>query len=745
MHASRGDVVRKLLCIIFLMLSVSPAVGRELRDKPGQLIRVGVFSNPPVVLQDESGQWHGITVDILRAIAEDKGWKLEFHPGSFADNLEMLENDQIDLLSTMAYSEQRAEKYTFNHSPLISNWGLIYIRPGTKVGSLLDLENKHVAVMRNNIHDKAFRNLATKFDVKLTIVDRDNFSDVMESVRDGSADAGVANRLFGALHASKYGLVETGVIFNPINIHYATLHSKNAAILEAIDKKLNLYKDEKGSVYYKTLQYWLNPTGRTILPIWLKWLALVVVAVITLMIGLNLLLRRQVATRTLQLQNEVDERRLAQERLDRLAYYDVLTGLPNRVSFLENLKTSTGGARRRGLKVAVMFIDMDRFKTVNDSLGHDVGDKLIVSVARLLQGCLREEDHINRFGGDEFVIILTEINNLSDVSVVADRMLECFSTPFHIGLAEIYSSISIGIALFPDDGGNDSLLRYADTAMYHAKEQGGNNYQFYNSDFTDSINNRLSLETRLRHAVERDELRLHYQPILNISNQCAIGVEALIRWQDPERGMIPPDEFIPLAEDTGLIVPFGKWVLEKACTQVREWENMGLGKLRLAVNISSRQFIHNDLLADVDTALQKSGLAPQQLELEITERMFLEITDNVREVLESLKRKGVSLSMDDFGTGYSSLSYLKQLPIDTLKIDKSFVMGIPDDKDDMRIATTIISMAHGLGLDVVAEGIETKEQMDFLQSHRCGRGQGYYIARPQATEEITAWLRDNKK
>ena len=734
--------MHKIFIALFLIFPINLVLAHELADESGTSIRVGVWNNPPVVLQDKNGEWRGIAIDTLRSIASEKGWQLEFIPGSFADHINNLDNHQIDLMTAIAYSDKRAKKYTFTRNPLISNWGLIYANADSNIGSLLDLEGKRVAVMRNNIHDRAFRNLAEKFGVQVELVERDNFSDVMESVRTGEVDAGVANRLFGALNANTYNLVESGIVFNPINMHYATPHTEHGAVLDTIDQYLKTFKVDKDSAYYTAISRWMNQSAKAHFPEWLLWLVLGLFSVVLLMAGLAVLLRRQVAARTHELQTEVDERRKTQIRLDRLAYYDSLTGLPNRVSFSESLKVAIASARRRNYKVAVLFVDLDRFKTINDSLGHDAGDKLIVHVAQRLKSCLREEDTINRFGGDEFVAILPGITALPNIDHVCKRMLKCMNDPIDIGVTEIYSSVSIGVALYPDDDNtSDGLLKDADAAMYHAKEQGGNNYQFYNVEFTNRVRNRLSLETRLRHALERDELRLHYQPIFNISDQRPVGVEALMRWEDPERGLIPPDDFIPLAEETGLIVPFGEWVLEHACAQMREWEDQGLGQLRLAVNVSSRQFEHNQLLYTVASALRNAGLDPQRLELEITERMFLNLTDKVADVFDKLKSEGVELSIDDFGTGYSSLSYLKQLPIDTLKIDRSFVRNIPEDKDDAQIASTIITMAQGLGLDVVAEGIETEQQLKFLAAHGCGRGQGFYIARPQAAEETARWLR----
>jgi len=732
---------KTLLPAFFVAFFASEAVAHEISDAPGQLIRVGVFDNPPVAFRDTDGQWRGISIDVLQAIAARQDWELEFVPGSFTDQLGKFENHQIDLISMMAYSATRARKYTFTRNALISNWGLVYSRADSNIGSLLDLEGKRVAVMRNNIHDRAFRKLADNFGLQHEIVELDNFSDVMESVRTGKVDAGVANRLFGALNAGNYGLVETGIIFNPINIHYASLDPENSAIIDAIDRQLRIYKADKDSVYFAALQRWMNPSGSYRFPRWLAWPAAGLFSAVVLMVGLTVLLRRQVAVRTRELQFEVDERRLAQRRLDDLAYYDSLTRLPNRVSFLESLRVAIASARRRDSRIAVLFIDIDRFKTINDSLGHDAGDQLIIQVAQRLKACLRDGDTINRFGGDEFVAILQDVHELDDVNHVTGRMLECLNASINIGTAEVYSSICIGVALFPDDDDGDNLLKYADAAMYHAKALGGNNCQFYNAELSRRVHDRLSLETRMRHALERDEFLLHYQPIFNLEDRQVVGMEALIRWQDPERGLVPPDDFIPLAEETGLIVPIGDWVLQRACAQVREWEAQGLGRFMLAVNVSSRQFEHRKLYPAVMSALRGSGLDARQLELEITERMFLNIDDNVRDTLDKLTGEGVRLSIDDFGTGYSSLSYLKQLPVDALKIDRSFIMGIPGEMDDAQIASTIVSMAHGLELDVVAEGIENRDQLNFLNAFRCNRGQGYYLSRPQPAEEIARWLK----
>ncbi|MFO7602606.1 MAG: EAL domain-containing protein [Gammaproteobacteria bacterium] len=737
--------MRKLVGLLLFCITAAYASAHELVDRPGQQIRVGVWQNPPVVLQGPDGEWTGISIDILKRIARQKDWQLVFVPGTFAEHLQNLQDHNVDLLSAIAYSSKRAELYDYTHTPIISNWALIYTRTDARIASLLELDRRKVAVMRNNIHARAFHELVKTFEINPSLVEVDNFSDVMLSVQRGQADAGVVNRLYGAVNAEQYGLVETGIIFNPINMHYASPRNQHGAILRAIDLSLGDFKADKNSIYYTSLQHWMGGTTPRPLPAWLPWLVGGLLGSILLMMGLTLLLRRQVANRTRELQIEVDERRMAQQRLDRLAHYDALTGLPNRLSFDESLRTAIATARRRNTRAAILFIDIDQFKTVNDSLGHDAGDQLILHIAHRLKDCLRDGDSLNRFGGDEFVAILQDIQALSDINPVVERMLNSLSAPITIAGEQIYSSASIGIALFPDDGQEcDGLLKNADTAMYQAKAQGGNHYEFYNEAFTHKVRARLDLQTRLRHALERNELCLHYQPIFNLDTQIPVGVEALLRWQDPQRGLVMPDEFIPFAEETGLIVPMGEWVIEQACTQVKSWAQQGLGPLYLSVNVSSRQFDHNKLLPVIQAALSRCGLAPQQLVLEITERMFLNITDAVRDTLNHIKAAGLGLSIDDFGTGYSSLSYLKQLPIDTLKIDRSFVTNIPDDKDDAQIATTIIAMAHNLGLKVVAEGIETQQQLEALNSWGCRSGQGYYLARPQPVAALTVWLKERR-
>ncbi len=439
---------------------------------------------------------------------------------------------------------------------------------------------------------------------------------------------------------------------------------------------------------------------------------------------------------------------------DRLAYYDALTGLPNRRMFMDRLVWSLQHVKRDTSKSgAVLHIDLDRFKQINDTLGHRVGDGLLKGVAQRLLQQVRAVDTVSvmtgdepqmslsRLGGDEFTVLLPEMTRAENAAQVARRILTALEEPFRVDGHEVFVTPSIGIAVFPDDGADiDTLLKHADVAMYHAKQRGRNTYEFYSGEMNARALERLSLENQLRRALERDELLLVYQPKVDVRGGRIVGAEALLRWIHPELGTVSPQEFIPLAEEAGLIVALGEWVLHMACQQNKAWQTAGLGDTRIAVNVSSRQFGEARLMQTIQKALQRSGLAPEYLTLELTENMLM---DNARENLEALhqiKDMGIKLSIDDFGTGYSSLSYLKQFPLDELKVDRSFVSPIQTEADDAPIVTAIIAMAHSLGLSVVAEGVETEAQLAFLRARNCDVYQGYLCSKPIPGDAFAALL-----
>ncbi len=443
---------------------------------------------------------------------------------------------------------------------------------------------------------------------------------------------------------------------------------------------------------------------------------------------------------------DITERKRAEEQVQHLAFHDTLTGLPNRLLFNDRLTMAIAQAHRTPRKVTVLFLDLDRFKVINDSLGHSVGDRLLCLVAERLRGCVRETDTVARLGGDEFTILVAGIVAEEDAAKVAQKILEALRLPFRVGERELFVTASMGVALYPTDGEEaDTLVRNADTAMYRAKDQGRDNAQLYTPAMNAKALERLSLESRLRQALQNEELVVHYQPLVDLRTDQIRGAEALLRWRHPELGMLPPGEFIPLAELSGLIIPIGQWVLQTACAQARLWQQMGYRDLSVAVNLSSRQFQQSNLVLQVTEALESSDLEAACLDLEITESHAMQNAEASISVLRDLKSLGVSISMDDFGTGYSSLNYLKRFPIDRIKMDQSFVRDVTRYPDDAAIVIAVIAMAHSLKLGVVAEGVETEEQLSFLRENRCDEMQGYLFSRPVPAEEFEVLLKANRK
>ncbi|WP_018953095.1 putative bifunctional diguanylate cyclase/phosphodiesterase [Thioalkalivibrio sulfidiphilus] len=439
---------------------------------------------------------------------------------------------------------------------------------------------------------------------------------------------------------------------------------------------------------------------------------------------------------------DITERRRTQAQLEHIAHYDLLTGLPNRTLLQNRISHALDVARRRDRQVAILFLDLDRFKVVNDSLGHAYGDELLRQVSDRLRRRLREEDTLARWGGDEFIVLVDEVDDPQGLSLLAEGILAELAEPYRLSNGqEVFVGGSIGISLYPEDGRSaEQLIMKADTAMYQAKDQGRSNYQFYTSALTLAANDRLALETSLRHALEREEFTLHYQPRVRTQDDAMIGVEALVRWHHPDRGLTPPDAFIPMAEETGLITPLGLWVLRTACRQAQTWMRLYGAPIHMAVNLSMRQLRQPDLISQIDAILRDTGLPAGSLELELTESVLMAGDGRTLSALAELKALGVRLAIDDFGTGYSSLAYLKRLPIDALKIDRSFVSDIPHDVSDMAIAATIIAMARTLGLEVVAEGVETPEQLAFLKREGCDSYQGFGFSPPVDAQAMTLWL-----
>jgi diguanylate cyclase (GGDEF)-like protein/PAS domain S-box-containing protein len=438
---------------------------------------------------------------------------------------------------------------------------------------------------------------------------------------------------------------------------------------------------------------------------------------------------------------DITERRRMEQQLNYMATHDILTELPNRLMYSQLLNQAIQSAQRHKWQLAVFFVDLDRFKIINDTLGHAAGDQLLKEVARRFKESLRAVDVVARMGGDEFVIFITEVNEFRQVEIVAQKLLSSAIKPILLSGEECRVTASIGISIYPRDGEDEQLLtKNADIAMYFAKEEGKNNYQFYSKDIQSQSNERLSLETHMRRALERKEFSLHYQAKVDFKTGGITGVEALLRWENPYLGSVTPTQFIPVAEDTGLIVPLGRWVMKTACAQNAAWQSQGLPPVCVSVNLSLRQLMDEKLLEDIKAALDDSGMAPNLLELEISESMIMHNPPRMMAVLTNIKKMGVRLAIDDFGTGYSSLAQIKEFPIDTLKVDRSFMRNFPQNSENRAITEAIIAMGKTLSLTVVAEGVETQDQWNFLRDHVCDEMQGFYFSKPIPPDQFTDLL-----
>jgi diguanylate cyclase (GGDEF)-like protein/PAS domain S-box-containing protein len=428
-------------------------------------------------------------------------------------------------------------------------------------------------------------------------------------------------------------------------------------------------------------------------------------------------------------------------RMSHLAQHDSLTDLPNRVLLNDRLSQAMAIAQRGKTRLGLLYLDVDRFKTINDSLGHAIGDRLLQSIAQRLPACVRYADTVSRQGGDEFVILLSQLTQAQDAAVIAEKILASLSVPHEIEQHTLYVTVSIGVVSFPDDGPDaDTLLKNADFAMYQAKESGRNCYQFFKPEMNAKAAQRQSIENGLRLALERKGFLLHYQPKFDLQTGAITAVEALVRWHHPMRGVLPPSEFIPIAEESGLIVPLGKWVLREACRQAKAWQDAGLKGISMAINVSAVELRAKDFVEGVRAILRETGCDPSCIELELTETFLLQDPSSTAMVIETLKTIGVRFALDDFGTGYSSLSYMRRFPIDTLKIDQSFMRDVVSDSDNASIVQAVIGMGKSLHMSVVAEGVETGGQLHFLQEHACPEGQGYYLARPAIAKHVTRLL-----
>ncbi len=933
-------------------------------------LRVGVYSNEPKVFVNAEGTPSGIFVDLLQLVAVREQWTLRYVPCDWQDCLDALAAGQIDLMPDVARTRTREQLYSFHDAPVLHSWSQVYRARGSSIQSMFDLAGKRVAVLRGSVQSASFRAMMDSFGIAVMLIDADSLTEAFGFVQHGDADAVIANHLFGNFHAAQFGLVDSGIVFQPSSLYFATGLGRNADVLRAIDRAVQDWRSGTDPQYTQILRRWGGQEQGARTPPWVWWgvaglalfgllaaLAAVVLqrkvrerthhlvvseqklaaildtvgafiyikgldyryqyvnqhilalfgrsasevvgqedraffdqataaqirendrrvlelgerleveeintrladgvtrAYLSVKIPLRLpdgsihalcgistdITERRRAEESLRIAasvfesfegmvvmgpdqrilkvnqsyarltgyaleelvgqtpallqsgrhdaqfyaaiysalhstgawqgevwnrrkngevfpawttltavraaqgevthyvgtlTDISQRKAAEEEIRLLAFYDPLTGLPNRRLMNDRLQHSLAASARSGAGGALLFVDLDNFKDLNDTQGHEIGDQLLRQVAARLGGCVRSGDTVARLGGDEFVLLVEGLSPqaseaAAQAETVGRAVLQALGQGYPLGGHTYHSSCSIGVALYADAQGSvDELLKRGDMAMYQAKGAGRNTLRFFDPRTQAAVTARTALESGLREALRDSQFLLHYQPQISQTHGM-VGAEALVRWQHPQRGLVSPAEFIPVAEASGLIVPLGVWILRTACRQLVDWANdPATAHWTLAVNVSARQFRHPHFVDEVLGVLEETGANPQRLKLELTETLLLDDVEDTIERMVTLRALGLGFSLDDFGTGYSSLSYLKRLPLDQLKIDQSFVRDLLTDPNDASIARTIVTLAESLDLGVIAEGVETREQRDMLASLGCHLWQGYLFGRP---------------
>ncbi|SFD97119.1 PAS domain S-box-containing protein/diguanylate cyclase (GGDEF) domain-containing protein [Massilia yuzhufengensis] len=936
---------------------------------PPRVVRVGIYTNAPKIYFDGQGQANGILVDVLRAIAAAEGWELRFVGCEWARCLAAASAGDIDLLPDVAWSEERSRILDFHQVPALFSWSQIYRRTDVPLNAMTDTTGKRIAVLSGSIQQNFFTEMAKNFGMKPQLVPVASVEDGFDLVERGGADAVVASKYAGTLYAPSRGIVETPIMFQPVRLFYASGKGRNAALLAAIDRRLDAWQRDPDSDYFGILEHWQTRSMLAQVPAYIWWGALLVIAMLAMAVATAAWLRKQVAHKTGALreseqrlatildsvdgliyikdtsyryayanralealvegrigdiigkqdtdlfappvaaalhrndvraiakrervvaeetvpdrhgrqmtvlstkiplhrddgsvyglcgisidiserraaeestrvaasvfrsaegmfiagpdrriqrvneafcamtgheatdlagafvpwfalgsdgadardimwdaaenhgkwqgeiwthrkngdayparltvtavrdenasishfvgtQGDITEQKLAQDEIAKLAYFDSLTGLPNRRLLLERLGHCVSLRERSGQMPALLFFDLDNFKDFNDLHGHQLGDQLLRQVGERIRTCTRAGDTVARLGGDEFVVLLDNVGRTEQeagahASAIGWKIIAAVAEPFIIGSTTHRTTCSLGAALQSDSGiDSDEMMKRADMAMYSAKKDGRNTMRFFDPGMASDVSHRLALEEEIRTSLGTSGFSMHYQPQVDVQGRIT-GAEALLRWNSPKRGAIGPSVFIPIAEASGLIVPLGRWALHTACAQLACWKSQpGLRDLTVSVNVSIRQFRERSFVQDVVDTVSDTGVSPSKLKLELTETVLIDDVDDTIEKMRQLKELGVNFSLDDFGTGYSSLSYLKRLPINQLKIDRSFVRDILTNPNDASIARSIVALSQALGLGIIAEGVETEEQRNFLAEIGCSFYQGYLFGRP---------------
>ena len=836
--------------LAFLNLGLRPD------NDANNVLRVGLYENEPKIYTGADGRPAGLFVELLQKIADNEGWRLEFHNCEWAKCLEALGEGELDIMPDVAFTIERDRYLDFHTTAVAQSWSQFYRPRFDTIRSLRDLTGKRIALLRGSVQEHAVAEILSKAGVDYQPILVDSIAATFARVQQGDADVAVSNNFYGGRHGASFDLLETPLTFNQVGLYFAVAKGRHAGLLAAIDEHLNTWMTNPESIYYSALRSATSTPKQISIPVWLTTLLWSIAAATAVLLGAVVTLRWRIQQRTVELKasnqrlhhvlngspviiysvighqtkprwvssnvkrilgfsadaalNEGwwkrqlhpddrvkalqfcddafkdghlsieyrlfdasgkvryirDERQRLrtnlpgeqdeiigswtdltesfenQAKLSHLTHYDPLTGLPNRLLMHERLHQALNDAQTRGRRFHVICIDFDRFKQVNESLGISVGDQVLVTIAERLKNLLTsKKDTLSRTGADEFSLLLAKKLGEDTLAEYMDKLLEQLRMPLVFNDQSVILTASVGVCAHPEDGQTaEQIMRNSEMAMFAAKHQGGNCWRRYNPQLSADTGERFHLENALRHAIRNDELLLHYQPQFQLNDGLLAGVEALVRWQRVDGSIISPATFIPLAEEIGIIGELDAWVLKTACRQLRDWDAQGLHVPRVAVNLSALELENTNLRQCVENSLLSAGLESQRLELEITESMLMRAPEKAIANLNHMRAMGVHLAMDDFGTGYSNLAHLGNLPINTLKIDQSFIRTIGRAKHNESIIRAIIALADVLDLSTIAEGIETPEQQEFLQQEHCTTGQGFLLCRPCDADTIFSIL-----
>lgn len=734
--------------IILLFIKNYMEVAKDsVEDEPKIKLRIAGDNNfKPYEYVDEKGEYKGFNVDIMRAIEETMDIEIELIPMRWSDAVSAMENREVDGIQGMSKTEERKTKYSFIESTIINYHSIFIDKNKNHIREIEDLKGLRIAYQEKDVQEERIKEIP-----QIISIPRANQMEGIEALLDGEADAFIGNRITAIYHLNnirKTNKVKTigeplgETAYGPVTL------PENRLAYRILEEGLTRIKQD--GTYDKIYKRWFGDQlshGHFVFKTYMKYIIIGIGVVSLLLLFFfiwNKRLQQEVEKRTNELENANKDLRVHQEKIYRLAYFDFVTDLPNKVFFMEELEDTIENISSDE-KLAVLYLDLDRFKYINDNLGHDIGDEILRIIGLRLDDLIYEEDLIARGGGDEYLILLKNIWDISKIDIVVNKIIESFKEYITYKNYELYLTTSIGVAIYPDAGIDSvSLVKNAEIALYEAKELGGNSYLKYNEKIGKRGHNNLIILNQLRQAVTNEEFVLFYQPKIDIRTGEIIGMESLIRWENPKRGLVFPDEFIPLAEEIGLIFSIGEWVLMVACRQNKKWIEKGYKPRRVSVNISARQFQHYNFLSIVSNALNKTKLDPKYLGLEITETIAVSDISYTLEVLNQLKELGVFVIMDDFGTGYSNLSYLREMNVDELKIDRSFVWDLEVNEKNRAISRIIILLAKQFDILVTAEGIETEKQLNILKELGANTGQGYYFSKPIPAKEFEKLLYKQK-